>query len=737
LETTNGSKNGALTNGHRFTFDNFEIDPANRILLREGEVVPLTGRIFDVLLVFVENPGRLLEKDELIEKVWHADFVEEGNLARNVSTLRKALGDTGKEHKYIATVPGHGYRFISDVIVENGDTCQLTEHRTPEFRHPIAEPSDLRRRDKTARADQIGKHLSERPWFFAIAGLCLIGIAAVAFRFGDFRSRQKDQFSFDRLHQTKLTRDGHVYGGVISPDGQYLAYTNISGNLRALCLRQVATGSVLEMRPPEAGISYWAATFAPDNSFLYYILKEKDADYGNVYRIPLLGGQPPYKLAQHANGGLTVSSDGQKVAFTRIDRQAGTSSIVVIDRDGTSEQIVGTVNLDSLFYSLDWSPDGNHLVYSIKRHDADHDYWYLAEIPSVGGDERRIGDISDLTILMAKWMPDQSGLIVNAIDEATRQAQLYAVSYPDGARHRITNDLNSYAGFSTTRDGRSIVVPEMTSNRQIWTVDGGAATQISSGTEKHFDSIAWAGSNFVVFDEDENGSFDKYNIYRMQPDGADVQQLTFGSGNNTSPVVSPDGGTIVFVSDRSGKSQVWRMNLDGKNLTQLTDVGNNVIRPVFSANGREIFFSVSAAGKCNIWKVSANGGPASAVIDADVYRWALSPDGERLAYSAYDNAAKAVRTFVRSLRQRDPGIILDISPETWMEWSGDGKALYFDTAQDGAQNIWRQDLDGSRARPQTNFNTEQVFRFAWSLDGKHLACIRHTTTFDAVMLRFD
>jgi DNA-binding winged helix-turn-helix (wHTH) protein len=108
LETTNRSKNGALTNGHRYAFDNFEVDPANRLLLRDGQVVPLTGKVFDVLLVFAENPGRLLGKDELIEKIWQADFVEEGNLARNVSTLRKALGDAGKDHKYIVTVPGHG-----------------------------------------------------------------------------------------------------------------------------------------------------------------------------------------------------------------------------------------------------------------------------------------------------------------------------------------------------------------------------------------------------------------------------------------------------------------------------------------------------------------------------------------------------------------------------------------------------------------------------------------------------
>jgi len=92
------------------------IDPANRVLLRDGEDVPLTGKVFDVLLVFAENPGRLIEKDEMMEKVWHSNFVEEGNLARSVSSLRKALGDGSKDHKYIVTVQGRGYRFAANVI---------------------------------------------------------------------------------------------------------------------------------------------------------------------------------------------------------------------------------------------------------------------------------------------------------------------------------------------------------------------------------------------------------------------------------------------------------------------------------------------------------------------------------------------------------------------------------------------------------------------------------------------
>lgn len=101
--------------GRGFAFDEFEIDPINRTVRHSGNSVPLTGKVFDILLAFVRNPDRLLSKDELLDTVWGEEFVEEGSVARNVSTLRKALGDMGAEHKYIITVQGYGYRFVANV----------------------------------------------------------------------------------------------------------------------------------------------------------------------------------------------------------------------------------------------------------------------------------------------------------------------------------------------------------------------------------------------------------------------------------------------------------------------------------------------------------------------------------------------------------------------------------------------------------------------------------------------
>jgi DNA-binding winged helix-turn-helix (wHTH) protein/Tfp pilus assembly protein PilF len=98
-----------------YEFGAFRVDPGKRLLLREGQPVPLTAKAFDTLLVLVENQGRVLEKDELMRLVWPDTVVEESNLSQNVFTLRKVLGEQPHEHLYIATVPRRGYQFVAEV----------------------------------------------------------------------------------------------------------------------------------------------------------------------------------------------------------------------------------------------------------------------------------------------------------------------------------------------------------------------------------------------------------------------------------------------------------------------------------------------------------------------------------------------------------------------------------------------------------------------------------------------
>lgn len=112
---------------HFFEFDEFRVEVEERRLLHAGRPVTLASRDFDVLLALVQNFGQTIDKNDLMETVWEDTFVEEGNLNRHVSTLRRVLGDDPREQRFIKTIPKRGYRFTSDVreIVEQAETVSL------------------------------------------------------------------------------------------------------------------------------------------------------------------------------------------------------------------------------------------------------------------------------------------------------------------------------------------------------------------------------------------------------------------------------------------------------------------------------------------------------------------------------------------------------------------------------------------------------------------------------------
>jgi DNA-binding winged helix-turn-helix (wHTH) protein/TolB-like protein/Tfp pilus assembly protein PilF len=114
---------------HYYKFGPFRLDPAKRDLLRDGEIVPLPPKVLDILQVLVENNGEIVEKEELMSRVWPDSFVEEGNLSVNIFALRKALGDDGHEHQFIKTVPKRGYRFVASVSEVWGENDEMKSER--------------------------------------------------------------------------------------------------------------------------------------------------------------------------------------------------------------------------------------------------------------------------------------------------------------------------------------------------------------------------------------------------------------------------------------------------------------------------------------------------------------------------------------------------------------------------------------------------------------------------------
>ncbi|MEP6636000.1 MAG: tetratricopeptide repeat protein [Acidobacteriota bacterium] len=113
-----------------YEFDAFRLDAAQRVLLRLGEPVPLTPRVFDTLLYLVQHHGKVIEKDELMREIWQDAVVEENNLNQNVSTLRRVFGESRGENRFIVTVPGHGYRFAADVRKSTGRAAEILPGKT-------------------------------------------------------------------------------------------------------------------------------------------------------------------------------------------------------------------------------------------------------------------------------------------------------------------------------------------------------------------------------------------------------------------------------------------------------------------------------------------------------------------------------------------------------------------------------------------------------------------------------
>ena len=113
-----------------YVFEGYRLDPAKRLLYSPlGEQVPLVPKAFDILLYLVENASRVVEKNELMDAIWPDTAVEENNLTQNISSIRKALGERHKENRFIATIPGRGYKFVAEVTAA-GSNDPVQEKRS-------------------------------------------------------------------------------------------------------------------------------------------------------------------------------------------------------------------------------------------------------------------------------------------------------------------------------------------------------------------------------------------------------------------------------------------------------------------------------------------------------------------------------------------------------------------------------------------------------------------------------
>ncbi len=158
-----------------FEFGEFRVDAVKRLLLKgDGAIIPLTPKVFELLLYFVRNNGRMIEKDELMREIWTDTIVEESNLSQNISILRRVLGEKRGENQFIVTVPGRGYKFVAEVA-QDSSRFKVQSSKSSEI-----QDSKFKIQDSFAK-DQRPKTEDQNRKIFAFAALILLVAIGTAF----------------------------------------------------------------------------------------------------------------------------------------------------------------------------------------------------------------------------------------------------------------------------------------------------------------------------------------------------------------------------------------------------------------------------------------------------------------------------------------------------------------------------------------------------------------------------
>ena len=613
--------------------------------------------------------------------------------------------------------------FADDLRMSRMSLDDKSGHRTQRLHQVAGHSSALRTlSDSLARPRlSIG--------FFALVMLCVaLTLWAIWHR------SQRRSVAFENHTFRRLTNAGNTADAVISPDGKYVAHVVDDGKQQSLWIRQVSTSSDIEIQPP-ANPKYEGLTFSKDSDYIFYNRRDTAVGSADLYMIPVLGGSPRRILADLISP-IALSPDGRRIAFVRRYPAGGETALMVANSDGSGEQQAAVRKPPNYFYVAgpSWSPSGSLVCAGGSSVGGFH--MNIVEVRLPDGVTTAITPENWFVIERVVWSTDGAGIIITAADQPGSPFQLWYVSYPGGQMRRITNDLNSYLGASLTADSKNLVTVETERLLSVWvgpSEDVDRARAVAPGS---LGGIAWAGNNRIAFTSNMGGSTD---LWLMDADGSNKQQMTFDTFTERDPSVSADGRYLVFASNRAGTFNVWRMDLDGNNPKQLTKGGDEQF-PSCSPDGRSVIYQGFVSGVPTIWKVPIDGGESTQLTKNYSNSPVVSPDGKEVAY-IYLDAVSRWKVGIMPLDGGEPVKSFDIPrlsiPNlSWqrVRWTPDGRALTYIDNRDNVSNIWRQALDGSQPQQLTDFKSDRIINFEWSPDGRLLTCVRGVVKSDVVML---
>ena len=707
-----------LANPH-YRFGDFIVDTDQKLLLRQDKELPLTPKLFETLLILVENSGRIVQKEQFMERLWPHTFVEEANLTSNIRQLRKSLGDNAREPHYIETVTKRGYRFIANVqrveLPHNQDELrsrsETTDTSSTALRATVADRKPLKRRVTIA---------------LAAAVVIVMTGGFVFWRYSHASSKNLgDLVANLPLKIERLTASGQSSSAAISPDGRYVAYTQMFKGRHSIWIRQLTTNTNSEIVPPTDNIVGMA--FSHSGEYLYFVAGDPSA----LYRVSLIG-DVPRKILERLEGKFSLSPDDSRVAFIRVSTNSNGQqehALMIANSDGANESKLLTRQYPDKLDAPVWSPDGASIVCAYGNSAAGSQGVSLVEVRVSDGSTRELSSERFFNIAKIEWLPQKSGLIMTAVKKPEGYRQLWRVSYPGLQFTEITEGLSSFSDLSLTRNGDKIVTSQSTRAFDLWV----GPTRESENLKKItavMDKFCWMPDGRLVYSLNTIGNVD---LWVMRPDGQEQKQLTLNSATNDAPAVTPDGRYIVFISNRAGAFQVWRMQIDGSNPVALTNgAGKNF--PAISPDGKWVLYNTTDDWR--LWKVSIEGGESKRSSDSYALFPSVSPDGKMIACLGRSDSKAVLR--ILSFEDGRPLKTFDLATPNFssnrIQWTRDGNALIYGTEQDGVTSIFRQPLSGGGPTVVTKFEDE-LADFSYSHDGQSLAVARGGWQHDIVLIR--
>ena len=549
-----------------YNFGRFQVDIVKRLLLRDGAHIPLTPKAFDILVLLLQRRESVVEKDDILRDVWHGTVVEENNLARNISTLRKVLDDTPGQNRFIVTIPGRGYQFVGDVE----ESVALPPHiPTVAVPHtPASDPSPATESPLLPAAPSVRP--SPASWVpFRAGAIVLVLITFVAVGYAIRTGRRPLAVPSDPLHQIwQLTFAAGLQGEPSwSPDGRMVAFSSDrSGNLD-IWIQAVDGGNPVQVTTSPA--HDWQPDWSLDGRSLVF---RSERGGGGLYVVPILGGAEQ----QIANFGYHArwSPDGTQILFQRSNfpgRVLGAREIYTVALDGRPPQKKLSAFLNEFgSFSIAWHPDSRRISVWGDHLDGGLTFW-TAPLEGTGAPVKselapsvrersadasvRFTDADDLPLAFL-WSPSGDALYFEGISRGVRniwkvEVEASTLQWRLGP-HRLTTGADANAGISLSRDGTKLAFAVRDDRIRLWSFEIDAA----SGR------VAGAGN-----------------------------PITAAAFDALSPVLSRDGMQLIFGAERGGTQELWRKSIvDGRETLVVPGDRYKRVSPVWSYDNSRVMY---------------------------------------------------------------------------------------------------------------------------------------------------